>query len=137
MTRSAGLALLLLAAGPAACGSSSPTKPETFDVGEEFTLAAGASGAARDGSFEVTFVGVTEDSRCPSDAQCIWAGEVKLKLALKAGSNEVPEREVKETESTTLAGRKLTVVRVLPYPVSTRRIAPEDYRATFRVAAIP
>ena len=136
MIRGAGLALLL-AAGPAACGSSSPTKPETFDVGEEFTLAPGASGAARDGSFEVRFVGVTEDSRCPSDAQCIWAGEVKLTLALKAGGNEVPEREVKEAESTTLAGRKLTVVRVLPYPVSTKRIAPDDYRATFRVAVVP
>ena len=134
--RLAGLALLL-AAGPAACDSSAPTKPETFDAGQEFTLAPGASAVARDGGLELTLVGVTEDSRCPTDVTCVWAGEVKVKIALSAGSSNAGEREVREEESTTFADRQVAVVRVRPRPVSTGRIAPEDYRVTFRVSGAP
>jgi hypothetical protein len=133
MIRTAGLALWL-AAGPAACDSSAPTRPETFDAGQEFTLAPGGAGVARDGSFEVRFVSVSEDSRCPTDVTCVWAGEVTLKVALKARSEDA-EREVKEGASTTFGGRELTVVRVRPQPVSTKKIAADEYRATFRVSA--
>jgi hypothetical protein len=133
MIRTAGLALML-AAGPAACDSSAPTKPETFDTGQEFTLAPGGIGVARDGTFEVRFVGVSEDSRCPTDVTCVWAGEVTLKVALTARSEDA-ERDVKEGESTTFGGRELVVVRVRPQPVSTKKIAPDEYRATFRVSA--
>jgi hypothetical protein len=133
MIRTAGLALLL-AAGPAACDSSAPAKPETFDAGQEFTLAPGGTGVARDGGFEVRFISVSEDSRCPTDVTCVWAGEVKLKVALKARSEDA-EREVKEGESTTFGGRELTAVLVRPRPVSTKKIAADEYRATFRVSA--
>jgi hypothetical protein len=133
MMRTAGLALWL-AAGPAACDSSAPTKPETFEAGQEFTLAPGGVGVARDGSFDVRFASVAEDSRCPSDVTCVWAGEVTLRVALKAGSEEA-EREVKEGESTTFGGREIAVVRVRPQPVSSKKIADDEYRATFRVSA--
>ena len=123
----------VLAAGVAACGASSPTRPDPFDLGAEFTLAPGQSAKARDEDVEVGFVEVTGDSRCPTDVTCVWAGEVKVRLSARGGPDGRVEHEVREGDSVVAAGYRIAVVGVKPLASSTRKIVPEEYRATFRV----
>ena len=125
---------LALAAGAGACGADSPARPTPVDLGGEVTLAPGQSAATRDGRLEVRFFDVAEDSRCPRDVTCVWAGEVTLRLRLAPRSQEGVERDVKQGESTIIDGLKIEVLRVQPVPVSTRPIARDEYRATLRVS---
>ena len=45
------------------------------------TLALGQSGDF--GPVDLTPISVDEDSRCPAAVQCIWAGQVRLKVLLE------------------------------------------------------
>jgi hypothetical protein len=84
------------------------------------------------------FVNVTEDSRCPSDVQCIWAGQVSILVEYSRASTG----ELLGNFTLTLMGGAssdvmvgaegylVKLVRVDPYPVSTMQIQPLDYAAT-------
>jgi hypothetical protein len=131
------LTALVFAAGLVACGASSPTKADDFALATEFTLAPGQTAKARGADLEVGFVEVTEDSRCPRDVTCVWAGEVKIRVSVRSGSAEATRHEVLESESVVAGGYRVAVVRVEPARVSTRPIAAGDYRATLRVTPEP
>ena len=80
---------------------------------------------------------VSDDSRCPTNVTCVWAGEVSAKI-------EVYENNVlKETKTMTFNYKNKTEnvawftnyfkekaikdVLVLPYPENGKTINPEDY----------
>jgi len=128
---------LSLAGGLAACGSpaaNAPAPPLELDV--EGTMAAGATIAVKGTDVQVTFVGVGADSRCPTDVSCVWAGEVTVKLAVRIGSAAAVEREVLERRSAVIEPYRLTVTSVRPEPVSSKKLAPSDYRITVIVVKI-
>ena len=115
------------------CGGSSPTHPTT-PLNTEFTLAPGESRIIEGELLIVRFTGVTGDSRCPADAFCILGGSADVGItavsdrstqnyALKTGDMQ----PVKHDDFT------ISLVQVAPYPFSTRTIAPDEYRATFKV----
>src|SRR5690349_19932998 len=100
---------LLLLASLTGCGSSAGNAaPPSLELGVEGTLAASASATVKGTDFEVKFVGITEDSRCPKDVTCVWAGEVKVKLAMRLGSQPPTESELLEGRSTLLEPYRLT-----------------------------
>ena len=39
-----------------------------------------------DGGLKITFLAVRNDSRCPINARCIWAGDAEVVLRVKAGN---------------------------------------------------
>ncbi|MDH3651284.1 MAG: hypothetical protein OEQ53_16475, partial [Saprospiraceae bacterium] len=49
-------------------------------LGQDFTLNFQEEGMLKDAAIKVSFESVLEDSRCPSDVQCVWAGQVKVLL---------------------------------------------------------
>src|ERR671911_379851 len=65
--------ILALCIGAAGCSSSSPTGPGPLDA--QMTLAPGQSAPIGGSTTAVRFIGVTNDSRCPAAAICIWAGD--------------------------------------------------------------
>ena len=82
----------------------------------------------------ITPLRVIEDSRCPSDVECIWAGTVKLLVKLEAlGKGKTDEVELTLGTTTTFSDRKLTFTKVTPYPVSNKQILEKDYEFTFSV----
>jgi hypothetical protein len=120
-----------------ACGpSSSDSPPAPLELAVEGSLRAGASTGVKGESIQVTFVEVTEDSRCPKDTTCAWAGEVKTTLAARIGSEPVVQREVLEGRSMIVEPYRITVTRVLPDPLSTQKTAPGDYRISLIVVKI-
>ncbi|MBI3651194.1 MAG: hypothetical protein HY231_09130 [Acidobacteria bacterium] len=104
-------------------------------LGEEFTIQAGEQVLVKDANLKLTFSGVPEDSRCPVDVACVWAGNAKLNLALKSA-----KKKLTTTINTTLEPRELAfkgytikLVRVNPPRKSGMPIAPDDYEATLVV----
>ena len=133
MTRLAAILTCLALAG---CGAAPARESQSVELGAQFTLAPGATASVKNAGIEVTFVAVTEDSRCPRDVTCIWAGEVKVQLEIQRRRRMRRRLEILEGGSTVAGAYRVTLVRVEPQPMSTARIAPQDYRATLKVDSL-
>lgn len=75
---------------------------------------------------------VIEDSRCPSDVQCIQAGRVRMSLNIYTAMG-TSTNTLEVGKSVTTETLKITLKEVEPYPVSTRDITDSDYRFTFTI----
>jgi len=128
MTRAAAFLTILALVG---CGTAC-TQETVVDLGAEITLAPGATASVSGTALTVRFVAVTEDSRCPVDVTCIWAGEVKVQLEVKV-SLVASEMTLREGDSAVAGVYRVTLLRVEPRPASSGRIAARDYRATLKV----
>jgi hypothetical protein len=79
------------------------------------------------GGPKVTPLRVLEDSRCPMEARCVWAGRVRLEVRIELGSGTTV-RELASDKPLPVADGQLELSGVMP-PTSTQRaIAPQDYR---------
>lgn len=86
---------------------------------------------------DVEFVRVVEDSRCPTDVTCVWAGEVKVQLSTRIDAAKAVPHEIVAGQQATVGEFRVIVVQVQPEKVSTREISPEEYRVTLKVARPP
>jgi hypothetical protein len=120
--------LALFAVALAACGRDG----SAATLNEPIQLAPGQSATFEAEQLSVQFVGIAADSRCPSDATCVWAGEVVVQFAIRQDSRTT-QQEIKENESGAVGAYSVTVLGVLPIPSTQQRIAPADYRVTLKV----
>jgi hypothetical protein len=130
MIRFAATLMCLALAG---CGAARPQEIKAVDLGAEVTLAPGTTASVKAAGMSVRFVGVTEDSRCPRDVTCIWAGEVKILLEIHESGKAASPMDILEGGSAAAGAYRVTLVRVEPQPTSTARIAAQDYRATLKI----
>ena len=73
---------------------------------------------------------LVEDSRCPSDVQCVWAGRVVLSTRIDgAGWRETVPLTLGEAYAS--HGTTITLASVTPPKKTTAAIEPGDYRFTF------
>jgi hypothetical protein len=79
-------------------------------------------------------VAVLEDSRCPMNARCIWAGRVRVQMLWIRGNGEQQPFEVTLGEATPLADGSITLESVRPDRVTNVELKPEDYRFSLRFA---
>ena len=121
-----GLALAQCSGGPA-----SPS----IQLNEEFEVAPGDTARIENTTHGIRFVGVISDSRCPTDVVCIQAGDaiVRIQILPSAGGESF---DLHTSDGRPVTDGRLTVslVRLVPLPVSTRTIAPEEYRVTLRAS---
>lgn len=125
------LAAILSCLALAGCGAVPAQQPPTVELGAEVTLAPGEGVAVNNARLKLRFLGVSEDSRCPRDVNCVWAGEVKIQLEIYAISQS--RVELLEGGSTVIGQNRVTLVRVAPEPASTAKIVAQDYRATLKI----
>lgn len=58
--------------------------------GAEFSLPVGRTAELSGSGVRITFNRVTNDSRCPIDVTCVWAGDARIELAVaRDGSADV------------------------------------------------
>jgi hypothetical protein len=108
-----------------------PTAP----VGDSFTLKSGASIAVEDHGPQIRFLRVAGDSRCPSDVDCIWAGNARVELEVRL-DNAVDTLALNTFDGPKagVAGRyRIELVSLAPVPRSGASIEPGDYRVTLKV----
>ena len=80
---------------------------------------------------------VMEDSRCPKDVQCIQAGRVVVAINVHSSSGTlIRTAELEEGKSIQIGSTRITLVRVMPDTVSTRKISDDEYRFTFSFETI-
>lgn len=105
-----------------------------------------AGGKIKEDNIQVKFLEVVEDSRCPKDVQCMWAGEVKVKVEVTNYNASKPQPEERVLVLSPTAdfddlfgnifhadGFNITAVNVKPYPISTKKIKPKEYALQFYV----
>ena len=115
--RPALAALVLFALGGAGCAAAQETAPPEnarvrpgSTAGDSLRLTLGES-AEREGE-SITFGSVVEDSRCPPDAECVWAGRVQVRLAVDGESVvlTLPARADDEAEMAERGGVQVVLV---------------------------
>lgn len=127
--------LLLVALMPVAC---SRTSGETVVApGQEFSLSIGQSAVITGESLKIKFERVTEDSRCPRNVTCIWAGQVVCAILVQRGtsSDTVLLTQPGLSDQAGQPGYKgyQLLFRVEPYPEAGRKIADDEYRLLMTV----
>jgi len=104
---------LLLALTLVACTGAPADSPLPTDI----TLKTGDQRAIR--GLTVTFVGVKEDSRCPDNARCVWAGNAVVELRIEGGADSVAMtlNSGIEPKAIGVQGLRFTIASLLPTPV--------------------
>ena len=108
----------------AACATTPPASAgPTAALGQQ---------ASVDG-LRVTPLSVIEDSRCPINARCIWAGRIIVRSAITGGAwSQV--RDLELGKPVAIADGQLTLVAAEPGNMAGTKTDPRAYRFTFAFA---
>jgi hypothetical protein len=105
----------------AACTSISPANPGPI---------AGFGEVASVNGLKVRPLQVVEDSRCPINVQCVWAGRVVVRSEIIGGSWR-QTRDLELGKPQQIADGALTLVAVSPDKSAPGQIDASAYRFTF------
>ena len=132
MTRKA-LMVLVSVVLMTACDEASPTGP-TVPLDSEFVLAPGQRADIASTDVSIGFIRVEGDSRCPADAFCIQGGDARVRLDVTSpGGRREYELHTGDMQPVRHDDLTIHLVQLVPYPFSSRTIAPDEYRVTLRV----
>ena len=119
----------------AACRGATDPRPAQVSSPAEVTLRVGQQ-VTVDSVLSLAFLRVPADSRCPSLAMCVWAGDGAVQSAYALGMG--PSRP--DTLHTFLdpklalfGGFTITLLELGPYPDTSIPIPQSQYVARFRV----
>ncbi len=135
------IACSLLVGGSQAADGTTRVKRHkpTTRLSRELKLSVGQQVAVPGTRLRIKFTAVANDSRCPSDVTCVWAGNAAVKLELngRGQGSSVTLNSSKAGQFVCEAayqGYKVKLVELSPYPRSNRKIIPRDYRVTLLVS---
>ena len=107
----------------------------TARLGKEFSIKAGQQLKLDGADFQVKFVGVPQDSRCPTGVNCVWEGNAEVALNftyddcatnLTLNTHNSPQT----VQDGKAGGFRIKLIKLDPYPHSEKKIASSDYVAT-------
>ena len=115
----------------AACVAPSTEVP----LDQDFEIALGKTVAIAGTAQQVTFTAVTEDSRCPTDVVCVWAGNARISLRVTGAGTDsaIALNTGLEPRSATVNRFRLELRGLIPVPRAGTPTTPDAYRATLRV----
>jgi len=124
----------------AASGCKEVAIPQVH-LNEEFSLAAGERAFLVDDNMELRFQRVTEDSRCPKNVTCVWAGRVscEVEVSRRGSSSRVvlTEPGTSEGYSRQRYGEYELAFHVTPYPEAGKEISKDAYRLHLIITKFP
>lgn len=79
-------------------------------------------------------VRIIEDSRCPQNARCVWAGRLKLAMVWHRGNGEAQPFELTLGEITHIADGHIEISEATPPRLAGEKepLTAKDYRFAFR-----
>ncbi len=109
-------------------GPSSEGNEEIFSITQDTQLNKTISAF----DFLVTPISVVQDSRCPTDVQCIQAGTVVVKAKLAGGLGEYTAN-LELNKPLVNEEVSITLINVSPAPLSTHTIGSTEYVFSFEI----
>lgn len=129
------------AAGPPETAATSADASAGNDGEVVVTLRIGESMTPPGTKAVVTVIDVSDDSRCPVDATCVWAGDatVTLRVQPAAGAAESVSLHIglADSRSATVAGLHLRLEGLEPARRSDQPIERDQYRVALAVRRHP
>lgn len=131
------LSCLACATGEVRGAANSATVDRVTD--ETLELRNGASTPVAGTAARITFVGVTDDSRCPVGVTCIWEGDAIVRLRVNSGSQAPVDLQLHANARFSQAGRAgsltVTLIRLEPLPRADQPIPPDAYVAALQITS--
>ena len=129
--RGAWVVSLLLTIGCAPVRGTVPTVPENVD----FDVAIGGMARMQDSPVLVRFDTVTEDSRCPTDVECVWEGNATARVTIdSAGTTASRDFRTRQPQPVTAFGWTFELRQLRPARTTQAVPRPRDYIITLRAA---
>jgi hypothetical protein len=120
-------------------GTCVPVKEaaQTAVLGQSFQIKYGQELTVKGQDLKVKFGSLVEDSRCPRDVKCIWAGDAKILITVRRANAVAANIEVHTSPSFKQAGKYqryvIKLVALDPYPNTREEKKPADYVATLLI----
>jgi hypothetical protein len=116
--------------------ASGPAASDVVNIDRDFDLKAGQSARVDGTGLTVSFVSVPEDSRCPIDVVCVWAGNGAVSLVITddtGAKNTIVLNTTLSPRSVRTSGYEISLTGLKPAPKQGSPIPLADYVATLRV----
>lgn len=113
-----------------------PASIHKVDLGKEFRIRNGKVVITRGEGLRIRFKSVLSDSRCPTGAQCGWAGNAEVAIEIAGNNNkQIVTRLNTQLEPKEVAynGFKIKLVALNPHPKVNVPINKRHYEATLIV----
>lgn len=108
---------------------------QNFELGETFEFSYQEQVTHCTEPISITFLELSQDSRCPENVTCVWQGLAQIKILVSVNGQEkpfdlstYPPHQGIPSEIFYL-GYKIALVDLKPYPNTTRKYRIEDYQA--------
>jgi hypothetical protein len=113
-----------------------PYDKDPTTTGQSVTLGVNKSKKLFDRTLTVKVLAVVEDSRCPKDVNCIQAGNAKVRVSVRKGteSSRIVDLDLNAGTSVTFENYKITLSALTPYPETAAPIKRNKYMATLTVS---
>ena len=92
------------------------------------TVTAAFGQAVRVNQLVLRPVAIVQDSRCPANVNCVWAGELVVEFATTGGDR----LRLEMGKPLAIAGGRLTLLSASPQPVAGKPIPPQSNRFQLR-----
>jgi hypothetical protein len=129
--------LLVFASSLASVAACAPVRTDvpTATPNSDFDVPVGGMMRVGGTPLTIRFDTVSEDSRCPTDAQCVWEGNATIRLtADSAGKPHTVELRTSGNPPPGSAfGYRIEYRALRPTPTTAGPIPPRDYVVTLRV----
>ncbi|MGH9878878.1 MAG: hypothetical protein ACRD5H_14700, partial [Nitrososphaerales archaeon] len=114
----------------------------TTELNNQFQLKIGQTAFIESKNIKLRFLNVTEDSRCPADAVCVWEGQVTVLLNVMHNEEGLGDFDLtirggdKNLAIKPFDGYSIQLMKVDPYPFASRPTELTDYVATLQVSEL-
>lgn len=106
--------------------------PDSFSFGVEKEFKINGDYHSIDNSLKFTITEIN-DSRCPSDVVCIWAGKADVKIKVESPVPGTITLSTYDNPVDTIGSYSFKIIDVSPYPISTKTIKLDDYVVLLKI----
>lgn len=113
-----------------------PSRATNVALGQEFNIKNGEQVIVNGENLRIRFSSVSSDSRCPTGAQCVWAGNAAIAVEIA----KKKKKQVAATLNTSSEPKevdykryKIRLVALSPHPKVNERIDQKEYEATLLI----
>lgn len=111
-------------------------------LGDVFTLQQGQEAVIRSEDLHVRFDSVLEDSRCPTQVNCVWSGQARIAVAVWRDQEEPVTLEFntnpapgENQQTLTHSSYTIRLESLDPYPQAPEQSMEQaEYRATLQIS---